>query len=52
MMMKDGLIGQFVSLLRWQIEVCLISVVVARMRLQATVHAVEKTVGAEEVARP
>ncbi len=39
------------SLPKWQIEVCLISGGVARMRIQAT-GAAERTAGAEEVERP
>ena len=50
-MKMDGLGGQSVSLRRSQIEVCLISGVVARMMLQATIDAVGRTVGAEEVKR-
>ncbi len=50
-MRKDGLVEQFVSLPKSQIEVCLISGLVARMRLQATIGAAGRTVGAEEVER-
>lgn len=49
---KDGLVEQSVSLPRSQIGVCSIVGLVARMRLQATVGAVERTVDAEEVGRP
>ena len=51
LMRKGDLVGQSVSLLRSQIEVCLISGLVAGMKLQATVDADEKTVGAEEARR-
>lgn len=51
-MRKDGLVEQFVSLPRSQIEVYLIFGLVARMRLQATVGAVGRIVDAEEVVRP
>ena len=51
LMRKDGLVEQFVSLPTSQIEVCSISGLVATMRLQATVGAVGRTVGAEEVGR-
>ncbi len=50
-MRKDGLVEQFVSLPKSQIEVCLIYGIVARMRLQATIGAAGRTVGAEEVER-
>lgn len=51
-MRKDGLVEQFVSLPRSQIEVCSLVGLVARMRLQATVGAVGRTVDAEEVEWP
>lgn len=49
--MKDGSVEPSVSLLKSQIEVCLISGLVARMRRQATMGAVGTAVGAEEVER-
>lgn len=49
--MKDGLVEQSVSLPMSQIEVCLISGLVARMRRQARMGAVGTTVGAEAVEK-
>ena len=51
LMRKDDSVEPSVSLLKSQIEVCLISGVVGRMRLQATIGAAGRTVGAEEVER-
>lgn len=50
-MKKDDSIEQSGSLPKSQIEVYLIAGVDARMRLQATIVAAERTVGAEEVTR-
>lgn len=51
LMRKDGLVEQFVSLPRSQIEVCSIFALVAKMRLQMTVGAVGRIVDAEEAVR-
>ena len=51
-MRKDGLAEQSVSLPKSQTEVCLICVVVARMRPQATIDVVGRTAVAEVVEKP
>ena len=50
-MRKDDSVEQSGSLPKSQIEVYLIAGVAARMRLQATIVAAGRTVGAEEVKR-
>ena len=49
---RDDLVEQSASLPKSQTEVCLIFGVAVRMRLQTTIGAVGRTVGAEEVEKP